>query len=172
MTGSAAASVGKYKVGGIGADGENHVAGVIADGGNRMRGEIVEEHVTSLFGMFRRGGLTVGNLVQGNNDSGVTAAGVVEKQTRDLLNAFDAEFVKERRQVGVGKLDFLAIDGSCPAMGRVLRSGRWSVTQRVEGLGNVAGHGDVDMTSSIVPVDFESEITGPGPVGCETIPGG
>jgi len=54
VTGSAAASVGKNKVGGVGADCENHVAGVIADGGIRMRGEVVKKHVASLLGVYRR----------------------------------------------------------------------------------------------------------------------
>ena len=79
------------------ADSENHVAGVITDGGNRMRGEVVEEHVASLFGMLRWGGFAVGNLVQGDNNSGVTAARIVEEEAGNLLDAFDTKFVKERR---------------------------------------------------------------------------
>lgn len=36
VTCGAAASVGKYKVGGVGADCKDHVAGVITDSGDRM----------------------------------------------------------------------------------------------------------------------------------------
>ena len=57
-------------------------------------------------------------------------------------------------------------------MGSVLRSGRWLVTQSVESLGNIAGHGDVNVASVVIPVDFETEVTGSGPVDGEAIPGG
>jgi hypothetical protein len=164
MTRCTAASVWKHKIGGIGADGENHVAGVITDRGIRMCGEVVQEHVASLLGVLCRGGLAVGDFIEGDDDSGVTATGVVEEQSRDLLNPFDAKFVEERRKVGVGKLDFLTVDRGCPAMGRVLRSGRWNVTQRVEGLGDVAGHGDVYMAGLVVPINLESEVVGSSPV--------
>lgn len=122
--------------------------------------------------MFRRGGLAIGDFVQGNNDGGVAAAGIVKEQTRNLLDAFDAKFVKEGRDVGISKLNFLAVYGSCPAMGRMLRFGRWRVTQREEGFWDIGGHGNVDVTGLIVPVNFETEVTGPSPVDSELIPGG
>jgi hypothetical protein len=61
------------RIGSIGADSKDHVAGVITDSGIGMRGEIVKEHVAGLLGMFGWRGLTVGDFVEGNNDSGITA---------------------------------------------------------------------------------------------------
>ena len=140
MTGSTAASVGKDKVCGIGADGKDHVAGMITDGGDGMCGKVVKEHVTGLSSVFRWGSLTVGDLVQGDNDRGVTAARIVEEQAGNLLDALDTEFVKEGRDVSVGKLDFLAVHRGSPEMGRMLWSSRGRVTQREEGFGYIAGH--------------------------------
>jgi hypothetical protein len=37
------------------------------------------------------------NFVQCDKDGGVTAAGIVKKETGNLLDAFDTEFVKEGR---------------------------------------------------------------------------
>ena len=61
------------KIGSIGADSKDHVAGVITDGGIGMRGEIVQEHVAGLSGMFGWRILTVGDFIEGNNDSGIAA---------------------------------------------------------------------------------------------------
>jgi hypothetical protein len=61
------------KLGSIRADSKDHVAGMITDGGIGMRGEIVKEHVAGLSDMFGWRGLTVGDFVEGNNDSGITA---------------------------------------------------------------------------------------------------
>jgi len=43
------------------------------------------------------GCLAVGDFIQGNNNSGVTAARIVEEEAGNLLNAFDAELVKKGR---------------------------------------------------------------------------
>ena len=42
VTGGTAAGIGKYKIGSIGADGENHVACVVTDGGIRVSGEVIK----------------------------------------------------------------------------------------------------------------------------------
>lgn len=94
MTGGAAASIRKGKIGSVRADGEDHVTGAIPNGSIRMRGKVVKKHVAGLFGLFRGGGLAVGDFVQGNNDCGVTATGIVEKKAGNLLDAVDAEFVE------------------------------------------------------------------------------
>lgn len=76
-TSSTAAGVRKNQVGGIGNDAENHVTGVITDGGIRMRGEVVEEHVAGFGSFLRRFGLTVGDLVEGNDDGLIDGATVI-----------------------------------------------------------------------------------------------
>ena len=100
--------------------------------------------------------MAVGDFVQRNNDSGVTAAGIVEKEAGNLLDSFDAEFVKEGRDVSGSKLCLLTVDRSCPAMRGMLRSGWWWMTQREKGFGYVARHGNVNVAGVIVPVDFET----------------
>ena len=172
MASSTASSIRKNKVGGIGADSKNHVAGMVADGSIRMRGEIVEQHIAGLFGVFGGRSLVAGDFVQRNNHSGVTAAGIVEKEAGNLLDTFDAEFVEEGRDVSGSKLCGLTVDWSRPAMRGMLRSGWWGMTQREKGFGYVARHGDVNVAGIIVPVDFETEVTGPRPVFCERIFGG
>jgi hypothetical protein len=61
-------------------------------------------------------------------------------------------------------------------MGRMLRPGRWRVTQREESFGeDIAGHGDIDVTSVVVPAVnlAETEVNGPGPVDSKLVlPGG
>ena len=45
-------------------------------------------------------------------------------------------------------------------MWRVLGFGRWGMTKHEEGLADVARHGDVNMTSVIVPINFEAKVGG------------
>lgn len=80
VTSSTAAGIGEDKVSGVGADSKNHVTGMVPDGGIGVRGEVVEQHITGLFGVDRGGSLIVGNFIQGDDDGGVTTAGIVEKE--------------------------------------------------------------------------------------------
>ena len=77
MTGSSAAGIGEYEVGGIGANGEDHVAGVIADCSIWMRVKVIKEHVAGGFCFFGGGGLLIGDFVQGDNNSRVATAGII-----------------------------------------------------------------------------------------------
>lgn len=172
MAGRAAASIGKDKVGRIGADGKDHVAGVETNFGIGMGGEVVEKHVAGSSGVFGRSSLIVRNFVESGDDRGVTTARVVKKQTRNLLDTLDTKFIEERRQIGVGKLDFLAVDGSGPEMGGMLRAAGCRMTQSQQGFGDIAGHGEVDVTGVIIPVDLKTEVTGTGPVFGQSVSGG
>jgi len=172
MSSSTAANIGKDKICSIGTNGKNHVTGMIADGGIGVCREIVKKHIAGLFGCLGRRSLTVGNFVQRDNDRWVAAAGIIEKETGDLLDSFDTEFVEEGRNVGRSELCLLTVDRSQPAMRGMLRSGRWWMTQSEKCFGNVAGHRDVNVASGIVPFDRETEVTRPGPVFRERILGG
>lgn len=88
------------------------------------------------------------------------------------MDSFDAECIKERRDIRGGELRFLTVDRSRPAMWCMLRFGGCRMAQSEESLGNIVGHGDIDETSVIVPVDFEAKITGARPVFGESIPSG
>jgi hypothetical protein len=94
------------EVGGVRTDSKDHVAGMITDFGIAMRGKVVQKHVACGLGVLSRRGLTVGDLIKGDNDGQVAASGIIEEEAGDLLNPFDAGFVKERRQVGVRQLIF------------------------------------------------------------------
>ena len=77
LASSTTASIGKNEVSSVRADSKYHVTGVIADGSIGMGREIIKEHVACLFGVLGRGGLTVGNFSESNNDSGVTTARII-----------------------------------------------------------------------------------------------
>jgi len=137
-----------------------------------MCGEIVQEHVTGLLGMFGWRGLTVGDFVERNDNSGIAAPRIIEEDTGDLLDTFDTKVVKERREVRVGQLNFLAIHRGSPAMRGMMGASRGGMTQSKKRFGNVARHGDVNVASSIIPGNCEPKVAGPGPVLGECMPGG
>ena len=172
MARSSAASIRKNEVGGIGGYGKDHVAGIIVNGSIGMCGELIKKHVTGFFGVLGWRGLIIGDFVQRDNDGRVAPGGIVKKEAGHLLDTFDAEFVEERRDIIGSKLKLLAVDGSCPAMGRVLRFCGQGITQGAKGFGHIVWHRDVNVASFVVPVDLKTEVTGPGPVFCERIFGG
>ena len=172
MASSTAASIGKDKISGIGANGKDHIAGMIANGSIGMRGEIIEQHIAGELGLLGGRGLVVGDFVQGDDNGGVTTARVVEKETGDLLNSFDTEFIEKRGDVGCGELRFLTVDWSCPAMWSMLRFERRGMAQSEKSFWNIVGHGDVNVTGIVIPVDLEPEVTGPRPVFCERVASG
>ena len=88
------------------------------------------------------------------------------------MDTFNTKVVKERREVRVGQLNFLAIHRGSPAMRGMLGASRGGVTQSKKRFGNVAWHGDVNVASSIIPGNCEPKVAGPGPVLGECIPGG
>ena len=46
------------------------------------------------------------------------------------------------------------------------------MTQLEKRFGEIARHRDIDVAGGIIPIDFEPEVTGPGPVFGESILGG
>ena len=173
MAGGTTASVGKDKICSIGTDSEDHIAGVVANRSIGMRRQVIKKHITGLAGVLGGSGLTVGNFVQRDDDGGIATAGVIEEETRDLLHTFDTEFVEKRGNVRVRELNLLTVHGGGPAMWGMLRSGGRRMTQGEKRFGDVARHGDIDVSGRVVPVDLEAEITGTSPVfgegilGCE-----
>ena len=153
-----AASIGQDEIGGVGADGQDHVAGMIANGGEGMGTEVVEQHGASGTSFFGGCSLLVRNFVESDNDGGVSAARIVEKRTGDLLDAVNTGLVEKGRQVGRGKLHFLAIDGSCPEMWGMLRSEGRRMAQGEHGFGNIVGHGEIDKAGGVVPIESETTV--------------
>ena len=90
---------------------------MVTDCGIGMGGQVVEKHITSLFGVGSRGGLVVGDFIERNDDGGVARSGVIKKETGDLLNAFDGKFVEERGNVMCGQLSLLTVHWGCPTVG-------------------------------------------------------
>ena len=85
------------------------------------------------------------------------------------MDTFNAKFVEERREIGVGQLNFLAVHRGCPAMRRMLGPSGGGMTQSEKRFGNVTRHRDVDVAGGIIPINFEAEIAGTGPVFGESI---
>jgi hypothetical protein len=88
------------------------------------------------------------------------------------LDTFDSKVVKERREIGVGQLNFLAVHRGSPTMQGMLGASRGGMMQSKKRFGNVAQHGDVNVASSIIPGNFEPKVAGPGSVLGECILGG
>ena len=86
-----------------------------------------------------------------------------------MLDTFNAKFVEEMREIGVGQLNFLAVHRGGPAMRGMLGPSGGRMTQSEKRFGNVARHRDVDVAGGIIPIDFEAEIAGTGPVFGESI---
>ena len=87
-----------------------------------------------------------------------------------MLDTLDASFIEERGEVGVGKLDFLAIDRSGPAVRGMLWFARWRrVAEGGESSWDVARHGDVHMAIGVVPIECEPKIRSTCPVFGESI---
>jgi len=85
------------------------------------------------------------------------------------LDTFDTKVVKERREVRIGQLNFLAIHRGSPAMRGMLGASRGGMTQSKKCFGNITWHGDVNMASSIIPGNGEPEVAGSGPISGECI---
>ena len=85
------------------------------------------------------------------------------------MDTFDSKTVKERREIRVSKLNFLAVHRGCPAMWGVLGTSWGGMTQSKKGFGNVVWHGNVNMASSIIPGNGEPEVAGSGPISGECI---
>jgi hypothetical protein len=87
------------------------------------------------------------------------------------LNTVNAVFVKRGSFGGCGRVLglFGAINGLNPFMWRVLWAKRWRMIAFCEGTRDIAWHGDVNMTSTVVPVKSEAAVEGAGPVDGEFV---
>ena len=104
-TGGSTASVGQDQVRCLGNDAEYHIACMEADDGVRMGGEIIEQHLAGFGSLLCGTGLAVGDFVECDDDGLVDGSAIIQEDSRDLLDALDAKFVEERRDVVVGELD-------------------------------------------------------------------
>jgi hypothetical protein len=62
-------------------------------------------------------------------------------------------------------LDGGAIVGRIPGMGRVLGTVGSGMHEFMEGVGNVAGHGEVDGAGQVIPFEGKAAVEGTSPVG-------
>ena len=69
----------------------------------------------------------------------------------------------------IGYLYSLTVDRGSPAMRGVLWSGRHAMAESEKSLGNVFGHRNVNMTGGVIPVNFETEVAGTGPINCQCV---
>ena len=160
------AGLGFGEVGCVAVDVEDHVAGMVADGGVRMSGAVVEQLGDGARGGFGTVGLGAGEGAEGDEQSGVDGASVVEKSTDDFLKTGDAGGGEASGEVGWrGELCVFAVDGSCPGMGRVLWPDCWGFLEFQECFFDVAGHGQVDGAGCVVPFECHAEVAFAGPFG-------
>ena len=106
------------------------------------------------------------DLVQGFEDDGVDAKAVVQEGTCDLLDSL--HFVRRekwcRRLLGGPLLCSLAVDGGCPVMRGVLWEFWGFVVEFIEGIFNVARHGDVEKSFRTVPGKSKATVLCPLPI--------
>ena len=87
---------------------------MIANSGKRMGCEVIKEHVEGSTSFFGRGGLLVGDFVEGGDDRGITAAGIIKKLATNLLDPVCTSLVQGWRVGGGNELGFLTVDGDSP----------------------------------------------------------
>ena len=105
-----------------------------------------------------------GDFIEGDNDDGIDTAGIVQEQAGDLLNLVDPSFVEKGGKVGGGELYFLTVGWRSPEMWGMLRFGGGRMFQLQKSLRNIVGHGNVNKTFVVLPVESESEVVGTSPV--------
>lgn len=152
VSGGPTACFGLHKIGGVAVNVEAHIAGVVADGGLRIGVCIIHEHFGLAKGSVGGSSLLGGNFIEGNKHSGVNGTGVIQEGAGDGLHTGGTFFVKEGGSAGqLGKLYFGAVRRGSPLVRRMLRAGWWGMVEAVEGFGDIAGHGYVDVFFIVVP---------------------
>jgi hypothetical protein len=135
----------------------------------RMSGQIIEEHIAGLAGDNGWLGLVVGDFVQSGENDRVNSACVIKKSSRDGLNTLSVFFIEKRRLIIVGVLYFLAINRASPLLGSMLSGGGLGMFEFGPSFGDIVGHGYVNISSIVIPVDRETEVASAGPIFGERI---
>ena len=128
--------------------------------------EIVHEHFGASDCFCCGGSLLGGDFVESGKYAGIACASVIHERAVDRLDAFCAGLV-ERLGGGVGSwaLGFSgSVDGFDPFVGCMLGSERGWVLEFRECAFDVAGHGDVNVSFFVLPVESEAAVQGAFPV--------
>ena len=155
-------------VGSIGVVVENHVAGKVFDDGIRVGGGIVQEVNASIGSGGSGAGLLGSNGAEGREHGVVDGTGIVEENTNNFTDTLDSGSVEGWGVVLGGHLHFGSILGSFKfvwAVGGL----DVSVGKAGKSSGNIAGHGELNSASNIVPVKVETTELVAGPVDGDVI---
>ena len=109
-----------------------------------------------------------GDGAKGHQHAEVDGDGVVEEGTDNLLDEFCLGFGEGGRGVvWKGKLLILAVDRLIPFVRGVAGAEREEGRETVEGLGNIVGHGEVNVSVwTIAPVERHAQEFGACTVDC------
>ena len=147
-------------------DMEDHAAGVVAEGGIGMSGRVVEELGDRNGGGFGAVVLLGGERAESDEHGAVDGAGVVEEGANNVLEMCERFRVEAGGRVGVRSvLDGGAVGGRVPVMRRVVGTCGGRVKKLVDGVGDIAGHGEIDGAGGVVPFEVETAVEGALPVG-------
>ncbi len=142
VSASAAAAFGFIVEASIGVGTEYHVTAAICGAIVRVGGKVVKKLVDGFGSGFSGSGLLGAQGAEGGKELVVDSLCVVEKDTDDALDSFDA-FVRERRTVGfvVGDLGDLAVDDFTVLVRGELALGRHRMVVFDVDVVDVAWHG-------------------------------
>ena len=138
---------------------EAHVANVELDDGVRLRGCVFHENLCLIEGVGGGRSLLGSDFIECDNHCGVDGARYAEESTGNALHVRDAAFIKFRCGRGVGRVLHLGpIRRREPFVGRVLGARGHGVLEELQGFADSVGHEDFNLTSGVVPVDFQAAV--------------
>jgi len=153
------------KVGGIALDVQDHVAGMVTEDSIGVSGSIVEEPGGSFGSCLSASGLGGCKGAEGDKHGRINGTGIVEQDTDDFLETFDALFGQEWGGVRrVGHLGRGTIHRLGPCMGRVLLPLGAGVFKTLEGTRDISWHGEVASPGIVVPIESDTTIEGTSPI--------
>ena len=157
VAGVARTGLGFTEIGSVAVDPEVHVTCSIPNGGVRMGGSVVEQLDDLVHSGFGCCGLFRRQRVESEEHGVIDGTRVEKEGTDDFLDAGASRWWKDRGSVRRrSELSLGAVDGGCPRVGRILGPlGRW-VFKALEGLFDVARHGEIASTSGVVPSEMNA----------------
>ena len=97
----------------------------------------------------------------------MNSSGVIKESSSDGLNRLCSFFIQGCRLILGCILNLLAIDGRCRGTRSILWAFWWTMVEFFKSLGDIVRHGNVDISSVVVPIDGERKVTAASPVNCK-----
>ena len=147
-------------------DVKDHSTGGVANDGIGVGCGAVKQVSKGCGSGFSALGLLGGESAKCCEHGVVNSACIKKKSSYDLLQTFDALFVKRWADLRFCHLLCCSIFGRGPWVGRILGGRGFLMHESVEGFFNVSIHGQVHGSIVIVPVQVNSTKFGSRPVTC------